>query len=45
MLTIVVQVKAKALILAEMNSFLQKRTEEDEKVNGELEHTLQELQR
>lgn len=28
-----------------MNSFLQKRTEEDEKVNGELEHTLQELQR
>ena len=42
---IVVQVKAKALILAEMNSFLQKRTEEDEKVNRELEHTLQQLQR
>ena len=39
------KVKAKALILAEMNSFLQRRTEEDEKVNGELEHTLQELQR
>lgn len=39
------QVKAKALILAEMNSFLQRRTEEDEKVNGELEHILQELQR
>ena len=40
-----VKVKAKALILAEMNSFLQRRTEEDEKVNGELEHTLQGLQR
>lgn len=40
-----VKVKAKALILAEMNSFMQRRTEEDEKVNGELEHTLQELQR
>ena len=39
------KVKAKALILAEMNSFFQRRTEEDEKVNGELEHTLQELQR
>ncbi|KAM7447734.1 Cilia- and flagella-associated protein 43 [Porites harrisoni] len=39
------QVKAKALTLAEMNSFLQKRTEEDEKVNRELEITLQELQR
>lgn len=42
---ILVQVKAKALVLAEMNSFLQRRTEEDEKVNRELEHTLQELQR
>lgn len=40
-----VKVKAKALILAEMNSFLQRRTEDDEKVNGELEHILQELQR
>ena len=39
------QVKAKALTLAEMNSFLQKRTEEDEKVNRKLEITLQELQR
>lgn len=39
------QVKAKALILAEMNAFLQRRTEDDEKVNRELEHTLQELQR
>ena len=39
------KVKAKALILAEMNSFLQRRTEEDEKVNRELEHILQELQR
>ena len=44
-LLFLVKVKAKALILAEMNSFLQRRTEEDEKVNGELEHTLQELQR
>ncbi|PFX29198.1 cilia- and flagella-associated protein 43-like [Stylophora pistillata] len=39
------QVKAKALVLAEMNAFLQRRTEEDEKVNRELEHTLKELQR
>ena len=44
-LLFLVKVKAKALILAEMNSFLQRRTEEDEKVNGELEHTLQGLQR
>lgn len=44
-LLFLVKVKAKALILAEMNSFLQRRTEEDEKVNGELEHILQELQR
>ena len=33
------------MILAEMNAFLQRRTEDDEKVNRELEHTLQELQR
>ncbi|XP_068708688.1 cilia- and flagella-associated protein 43-like [Montipora foliosa] len=39
------QLKAKALVLAEMNAFLQRRTEEDEKVNSELEHTLQGLQR
>lgn len=39
------QVKAKALVLAEMNAFMQKRTEEDEKVNRELEQTLQALQR
>jgi len=44
-LLFLVKVKAKALILAEMNSFMQRRTEEDEKVNGVLEHTLQELQR
>lgn len=37
--------KAKALVLAEMNAFMQKRTEEDEKVNRELEQTLQALQR
>jgi len=39
------QVKAKALVLAEMNSFMQRRTEEDEKVNRELERILQDLQR
>lgn len=44
-LLFLVKVKAKALILAEMNSFMQRRTEEDEKVNGVLELTLQELQR
>lgn len=39
------QVKAKALVLAEMNSFLQRRTEEDEKANREMEHILQNIQR
>ncbi|XP_031564143.1 cilia- and flagella-associated protein 43-like [Actinia tenebrosa] len=39
------QVKAKALVLAEMNSYLQKRIDEDERVQHDMEHTYQELQR
>ena len=42
---ICLQVKAKALVLAEMNSFLQKRFDEDDKIQRDLEVTFQELQR
>ncbi|KAM4748788.1 cilia- and flagella-associated protein 43 [Rhinophrynus dorsalis] len=37
------QVKVKALVLAEMQAFLQKRMEEDEKTRQEIENIMQEL--
>ena len=39
------QVKAKALVLAEMTSFYQKRIDDDERLKNEVEHLFKELKR
>lgn len=39
------QVKTKALVLADMNAFLQRRFEEDESLRAEIEHLFKELQK
>ena len=45
MLIFSLKVKAKALVLAEMNSIYQKRIVEDERLKNEVENVFKELQR